>query len=547
MEMYGKDRKRQAEKRVRRHLTSKILILIIVFILPLNLIFFLTVQRSIGKVEQQIRLSLQNAADVYMDALDKDMERVDYYLYSSYISNTDFVTLLNTKDELQYQNAKYRCIRDMQDEISLSLNCELLFYYHGKRDEYIMSCGEGGKKEKFCSFLKENMENKPEWIIAQVKEKDYLVRITKVGNVYYGAFINIEDFVQRVSSSVNYESVSVSMTKKQEEGGREKAIIASQESIRADARLCVKVTTKEIVKMLSVWEWGMAVMAILSIGMIPLLYMVLKKWVLSPLKELNYAHHELEIGNEGYRIEKEGNSLEFLEAYRSFNEMADNIYSLKLENMEKKLAAKQLALNNLQLQIRPHFLLNTFNLMFNLASEKDVENIKELVLYLSGYFRHIFHSGKELELFQKELTLIEGYMKAAKLRYPGMLDISYQIDPEVCLVRVPPLLIHNFIENVVKHALIKDRVIHIMLTAEYTNGEVNFVVSDNGAGMEEEKVRMINEGKFMENEERIFVGLRNAAMRLRYFYGETAYIRVESELNYGTVFTVAFPYDLEEE
>ena len=108
-------------------------------------------------------------------------------------------------------------------------------------------------------------------------------------------------------------------------------------------------------------------------------------------------------------------------------------------------------------------------------------------------------------------------------------------------------MIHNFIENVVKHALIKDRVIHIMLTAEYTNGEVNFVVSDNGAGMEEEKVRMINEGKFMENEERIFVGLRNAAMRLRYFYGETAYIRVESELNYGTVFTVAFPYDLEEE
>lgn len=141
MEMYGKDRKRRAEKRVRRHLTSKILILIIVFILPLNLIFFLTVQRSIGKVEQQIRLSLQNAADVYMDALDKDMERVDYYLYSSYISNTDFVTLLNTKDELQYQNAKYRCIRDMQDEISLSLNCELLFYLKSRINyTYVSRC-----------------------------------------------------------------------------------------------------------------------------------------------------------------------------------------------------------------------------------------------------------------------------------------------------------------------------------------------------------------------------------------------------------------------
>lgn len=539
---------RKKDKKVKRHLTSKILMISIVFILPLNLIFFWAVQRSISKVGQQIRLSLQNVTDVYMDALDKDMERVDYYLYSSYISNTNFITLLNTKDELQYQNAKYSCIRNMQDEISLSLNCEVLFYYHGKRDEYIMSCGEGGKKEKFCGFLQDNLETAMEWVIAEVKEETYLVRITKVGNVYYGAFINLDDFVRSVTAAVNYESVSVSMEKKQETAGKENnVIVASQESSRADARLCVKVTTKEIVRMLSVWEWGMAIMAILSIGMIPLLYMVMKKWVLSPLNELNYAHHELEIGNEEYRIEKDGNSLEFLEAYRSFNEMADNIYSLKLENMEKKLAAQQLALDNLQLQIRPHFLLNTFNLIYSLASEEDVDNVKELVIYLSGYFRHIFRSGKELELFQKELTLIEGYMKAAKLRYPGMLDISYQIDPDVCLVRVPPLLIHNFIENVVKHALVKDRVIYIMLTTEYSDGEVNFVISDNGAGMEDEKVKMINEEKYTQNGSGTFVGLRNAAMRLKYFYGDAANIRVESELHYGTVFTVTFPYNLEEE
>lgn len=125
MEMDGKERKRQAEKRVRRHLTSKILILIIVFILPLNLIFFLTVQRSIGKVEQQIRLSLQNAADVYMDALDKDMERVDYYLYSSYISNTDFVTLLNTRMScsIRMRNTDVSGICRMRFHCHLTVNC----------------------------------------------------------------------------------------------------------------------------------------------------------------------------------------------------------------------------------------------------------------------------------------------------------------------------------------------------------------------------------------------------------------------------------------
>lgn len=535
------------DKKVVRHLTFKILMIIIVFILPLNLLLGWIAQRNIKKVEQSIQLSLQNVTDVYMDALDNDMKRVDYYLYSSYMSNKDFVKLFSAKDEVQYQNAKYKCIRDMQDEIYLSLNCEVLFYYHSKRNEFIMSCGEGAEKEKFCNYLDDNLDIATKWTIVQVEGKEYLVRITDMGNVYYGAFVNLDKFLQSVEEAVNYESASVSIVSKKKDADAGEMIAASRESERADARLCVKVTTKEIIRTLSIWEWGMIIMAILLLGLIPLLYMVMKRWVISPLKELNYAHHELEIGNEKYRIEKEGNSIEFLEAYRSFNEMADNIYSLKLENMEKQLAAKQLELNNLQLQIRPHFLLNTFNLIYSLAVDKDVENIKELILYLSGYFRHIFRSGKELELFQKELTLIEGYMKAAKIRYPGEVDIRYQINPEVYMVRVPPLLIHNFVENVVQHALVKGRVVYIMLMAEYANGEVTFVISDNGAGMGEDEVRLINEERFKENKERIFVGIRNSAMRLKYFYGETAKIRVESGLDYGTEFTITFPYNLEEE
>ncbi len=541
-EMTGINNKRNV-----RHLTFKLLTVIIVFILPTNLLFGWIALRNIKGVEQNIQISLQNVTDVYMDALDNDMKRVDYYLYSSYISNNDFIKLFNAKDQVQYENLKYKCIRDMQDEIYLSLNCEVLFYYHARRNEYIMSCGESARKEKFCDFLDENLDMAAKWTIVQVEGENYLTHIIDAGNVYYGAFINLDLFLQSVEEAVNYENVSVSIVGKKKNTDAEEMIAASRESERADARLCVNVTQKEVMRTLSTWEWGLVIVAIVMIGLIPLLYMVMKRWVISPLKELNYAHHELEAGNEKYRIEKEGNSLEILEAYRSFNQMADNIYSLKLENMEKQLAAKQLELNNLQLQIRPHFLLNTFNLIYSLAEKRDMENIKELILYLSGYFRHIFRSGKELELFQKELTLIEGYMKVAKIRYPGEIDIRYQIDPEVYMVRVPPLLIHNFVENVVQHALVKDRVIYIMLMAEYVDGTVTFVVSDNGAGMGEDEVRMINEERFKESRERTFVGIRNSAMRIKYFYGDAAKIRVESRLNYGTEFTITFPYDLEEE
>ena len=58
--------------------------------------------------------------------------------------------------------------------------------------------------------------------------------------------------------------------------------------------------------------------------------------------------------------------------------MADRIQDLKIEVYEKELDRKQMELSNLQLQIRPHFLLNTFNLIYTLAQrgqEKDVQQV----------------------------------------------------------------------------------------------------------------------------------------------------------------------------
>ena len=42
------------------------------------------------------------------------------------------------------------------------------------------------------------------------------------------------------------------------------------------------------------------------------------------------------------------------------------------------------------------------------------------------------------------------------------------------------------------------------------------------------------------------VGIKNSIYRLKYYYGENASVVCESELNVGTTFIIAFPYDLEE-
>ena len=221
--------------------------------------------------------------------------------------------------------------------------------------------------------------------------------------------------------------------------------------------------------------------------------------------------------------------------------MSNNIYSLRLHNMKQELEKNRLQLNNLQLQIRPHFLLNMFKIIYNFTMDGNVDDIREVVLYLSDYFRGIFQHGNDLEYFSKEMMLIEEYIKVAKIRYQGFVEFSSQIDPDVYEIKIPPLLIHNFIENIISHAMIPGKTVHIMMSAEYADGIVTFVIGDDGSGMTVEEVERVNGEHFWESDERVHVGLKNSLERIRFFYGTDAEIYVESVVDEGTVFTVSFP------
>ena len=80
-----------------------------------------------------------------------------------------------------------------------------------------------------------------------------------------------------------------------------------------------------------------------------------------PLIVLNEANKELQKGNEDYQIQTSADSSEFDYAYKNFNTMASSIKELHTEVITKELSNKQLQIDYLQLQIRPHFLLNSFN------------------------------------------------------------------------------------------------------------------------------------------------------------------------------------------
>lgn len=296
---------------------------------------------------------------------------------------------------------------------------------------------------------------------------------------------------------------------------------------------------------ISVLRWILVALSAFYIILIPLLYRFLRRWIICPLEELNAAHAQLEHGIEDYRITAAANSREFAHAYTSFNSMAESLQNLKLEKINSELVRKQMLLDNLQLQIRPHFLLNTFNLLYSMLQARKTAPAQEILLYLSEYFRYLFKYDQNLVLFPREWELIEQYIHISQYQYTDAFTFQSSLDPEISLVRVPPLLLHNFIENILQHALSGRKVVHIMVTGFYENGIVTFQIADDGCGMPEEEAALINNSTFEDYARGRHVGIRNSVKRLKFFYNNQGTVSVESSPGEGTLFTITFPFDLE--
>ena len=538
------------------HLSAWFMLILVLVILPLNLLSMQSVINMNRELKQQVRLSVENVLDVYMNTLDMELTKADNYLYNFLTNNAMGICLQKKEDDLNYQNTKIWAAQDMSKNFpSIQEGCGY-FIYVDKSDLIYSATADVLIPMKEFLQDKENIESiAGRWHVIEVDGKQYIIRKNNIQNVEYGGFFDFTSLKEQIESKIHYDNVEIEISDQAKNEINKNDVIISRSTSKIDWYIQVKIKDVSVMQSGYIWKQIQIILIILCCFCIPLIYIVSKKYILHPLNELNHAHYEFEIGNREYRIKEKVRFIETQNAFDSFNQMADNIKDLRLENVKKELHKKdlelknkELELDNLQLQIRPHFLLNTFNLIYNLSVGGENDHVQDMVLYLSNYFRYIFRDNKKMELFGKELGMIEGYVNLVKIQYPDRIEVSYEIDPDVLMARVPPLLIHNFMENAVKHAMRKKSNLYIILSAEYMDGWITVEISDNGLGIAAEKVEAMNRGEFDndQNTKERHIGISNSVKRLKYFYGEQAYIHIESEVNEGTTVTIKFPYNLEE-
>ena len=126
--------------------------------------------------------------------------------------------------------------------------------------------------------------------------------------------------------------------------------------------------------------------------------------------------------------------------------------ALLLETRAKQV---QTELDLLKAQIHPHFLFNTLNNLFGMASRGDAATANGIA-HLAHLMRYMIEdSGADFISLDKEIEQIRRLIELEKLRFApeDEVEIDFTVEGKTAAVHVPPMLLVPFVENSFKHGV----------------------------------------------------------------------------------------------
>ena len=559
------DKPAQASKHEKKpgSLRRQVLLFLSLLLLPFSILSAVLGLNTMSSLQQQYIRQTQAVLDSYTSHFEHRINTADYLLLNLFRNNDDLLRFERNTGDWHHVLYRSNLSSSMNEALVLSGSADGIFILLNSSDELIhaghFQFGPSSMRKMDETALRSVISDPAirdgKWHLVRAEEEAYLIHILNDAASRYGAYISCSAYLSTLNTADDLYEETLYVT--DQVPSKEPGTITLRSRIRpTDAALVSSVRSASVYGRVLLWVLISALLIVFSCLTIPLFLFAYHWKIDQPLAILKQAFHELESGNETYRITRQATSEEFFEAYQSFNSMAFNLSALQKQVLEEEQQRHHLAehnlnlqLDNLQLQIRPHFLQNTMNLLFTLIHNGQSDNAERLVLYLSKYFRYMFRHGHDLELFSKEMEMVREYLEISEMHYENAFTVSYQIDPVLSFLRIPPLLLHNFVENIIQHALIPGSTVHIILYGEYDDEQKMAIlqVSDDGNGISAEYADRINRNDFSDLPAGKHIGVRNSINRLHYYFGEKASVTVDSAEGEGTTFTIRIPCNLTEE
>jgi two-component system sensor histidine kinase YesM len=251
-------------------------------------------------------------------------------------------------------------------------------------------------------------------------------------------------------------------------------------------------------------------------------------------------------------------SIEIRELNYSYNQMVTHLNELIQVVYEKEITQSRTELKALQAQINPHFLFNTLEAFYWSLDDKGEEELAKIVVAMSGLFRYVIGNavGDEWVTVGDEMEHAERYLQIMHMRIGDRLSWRIDIDPTLLAVPIPKLLVQPLIENAILHGVenkLGPGSVTIQVTASDRPGYASVTVTDDGLGMDEEKITSIlqsADGGASVSFKGMGVAMSNVQRRLKLYFPNVEdgtekgiSLRIESVPGEGTVvsFEIAIP------
>ena len=502
-----------------------------VLLLLFFLIFFLVVLNFASRHNQELRLGNRQAK------LELAMQNLDGFLQRIYLKELEIVNSSTCKQYIyMYDDLTWYDRYSMQKKLYQAAY-ELRESHHYITDAYLYI----PELDKTISDKRINILT-PEWLRQFVAGQDvWTSQIRKLpdrlvigvfssdGGIFMGAVLDEADINDVFRQVLDDEKADIQLIWNPGETTQNSAADLSISSQMFPLQLNyfdVKSTQDQFVQTVTRLSMVFVICGVLNL----IVFIVI--WYVKTYRPLHLllidAFSHTESGDLHYRITTTPDS-PFASIYASYNHMMEKMEAYVENDLKRQVLVNRANLKQLQAQISPHFIYNSYYVLYRLIKKGDRDISIQLAENLGQFFQYITRNAEDEKRLCDEVEHARSYASIQKIRFRDMLDV--EIDPapeEIANVYVPRLILQPVLENAFKYAY--ETVCESMRL--YLHFEVQSpyqfqILVENSGNVSDDTVKMIRE-KLANTDPRMeTTALVNIHRRLKIYFQPSSGLEVE--------------------
>ena len=225
-------------------------------------------------------------------------------------------------------------------------------------------------------------------------------------------------------------------------------------------------------------------------------------------------------------------SMRFNSMINRIKNLIDSVYEAELTRKEERIQRQEAELDALQMQINPHFLYNTLDIIRwqVMAQENGEGKASRMIDSFSRLLRLGTKKSSGIVPLQEEIAHIKAYIEVVRFDLDFRLEVEFQVEGPITEYGIPKFTLQPLVENAIVHGFSNKRQNGIIRIHAYRK-ETDFYIEvmDNGNGILPDKLDSLKKDLRSGHPTVGGIGLKNVNDRIKLYYGEQYGLDMESK------------------